>query len=283
MGDARLRRAASRVLGAAGFQVTTCPGPGAGSSCPVLVGRPCGLVAGADVVVHALAGRRGQAVLERLVPAEQRGPAVLVLTGRRGATDGGGRESLPASTPGPELLEAVNRLHGGRVRFLRVPLTLADGRRVTVRAVGLADAERLRDFDTSLSPRSRQFRYLGSKPPMTRDWANYLVAVDFDRRFALVATAGRGAKERIVGDCRLYVNGEKRAELAIAVADDHQGAGLGRLLVELTLGAAADRGLSEVFADVRYDNRTMALLLRSEGFERVGWDLGVITFVRSPA
>jgi len=280
--DAHLRRAATELLESAGFAVTTCPGPASGRPCPLLAGQPCGIVASADVVVHALPGRRGQAVLERLRSEPATGPEVLVLTGPNAAPSGGGEPSVPAAAPGPELLARVFRLHASRARFLRLPVTLHDGRRVIVRAVRPADADRLRAFDRGLSPLSRQLRYLGSKPPMTEDWALHLTTVDFDRRFALVATTGKGEEERIVADCRLLGEGEDRAELAIVVADDHQGAGLGRLLVELTMRLAGDRGFPEVYADVRYDNRPMALLLRSKGFDRVGWDLGVMTFVRRP-
>lgn len=282
-GDADLRRAAAELLESAGFAVTACAGPASGRPCPLLAGQRCGLVADADVVVHALSGQGGQAVLERLHPDLGDGPEVLVLTGRHAARRGGGEESLPAAAPGPEVLAEVFRLHASRARFLRLPVTLHDGRRVTVRAIRPDDADRLRVFDRSLSPRSRQLRYLGSKPPMTGDWALHLASVDFDRRFALVATAGEGEDERIVADCRLLADGENRAELAIVVADEHQGAGLGRLLVELTLRLAGDRGFPEVHADVRYDNSAMALLLRSKGFERVGWDLGVMTFVGRPS
>ena len=282
--DAGLRGAATEVLAAAGFQVTACPGPGVDHPCPLLDGQPCGLVQRADVVVHALPGKPGQVILDRLRPAgEEAGPEVLVLTGSHAAAGARGEESLPAATLGAELREAVYRLHGSRARFLRLPRTLHDGRRVLVRAVRPDDAERLREFDAGLSPRSRQLRYMGSKPPMTEDWAKHLVAVDFDLRFALVATASRGAEERIVADSRLLSDAKIQGELAIVVADDYQGAGLGRLLIELTLRVAGDRGLPEVFADVRYDNSSMALLLRSEGFERTGWDLGVMTFVRSLA
>jgi RimJ/RimL family protein N-acetyltransferase len=282
-GDADLRRAATELLESAGFAVTACNGPASGRPCPLLAGQPCGLVAGADVVVHALSGRRGRAVLERLRSDPAVGPEVLVLTGRHAAPSGGGEQSVPVVAPGPELLAKVFRLHAARARFLRLPVTLHDGRRVIVRAVRPTDADRLRAFDRGLSPLSRQLRYLGSKPPMTEDWALHLTTVDFDRRFALVATTGMGEAERIVADCRLLADGEDRAELAIVVADDHQGTGLGRLLVELTMRLAGDRGFPEVYAEVRYDNRTMALLLRSEGFERVSWDLGVMTFLRAPS
>ncbi|MEO9007735.1 MAG: GNAT family N-acetyltransferase, partial [Candidatus Dormibacter sp.] len=283
-GDARLRGAATELLASAGFQVTVCSGHAPGHPCPLLAGQPCGLVAGADVVVHALAGPDGEVVLGRLRPAgEVGGPEVLVLTGHPAATDRGGEESLPATAAGTQLLGAVYRLHGTRARFLRLPLTLHDGRRVLIRAVRRDDDRRLREFDAGLSPRSRQLRYLGSKPPMTEGWAKHLVGVDFDLRFALVATTGEGEAERIVADCRLLSDEKVQGELAIVVADDHHGVGLGRMLVELTLRVAADRGLPEVIAEVRYDNRSMALLLRSEGFERTGWDLGVMTFARSPA
>jgi GNAT superfamily N-acetyltransferase len=282
-GDPEIRRTAAGLLEAAGFTVTSCAGPASGRPCPLLEGRPCGLIADADVVVHALTGTEGQAVLERLHPNLAAGPQVLVLTGRHAALGGGGRDSLPATAPGPDLLAQVFRLHASRARFLRLPATLQDRRRVIVRAIRADDADRLAAFDRALSPRSRQLRYLGSKPPMTDDWALHLATVDFDRRFALVATSGEGEEERIVADCRLLAEGETRAELAIVVADDYQGVGLGRLLVELAMRLAGDRGFPLVHADVRYDNSPMALLLRSEGFQRVSWELGVMTFVRPPS
>jgi ribosomal protein S18 acetylase RimI-like enzyme len=280
-GDPGVRAAATGALVRAGFLVEACPGPGPGHPCPVLSGQACSLVDGSDVVVHALAGRSGPLIRERIRP-EGVGiaPELLVLTGWHGAPEAGTAANLPTLARDAELLEAVYRLHGRRVRHLRLPVTLHDGRKVVIRAVRPDDAGRLRAFDAALSERSRQLRYLGSKPPMTEDWARHLSEVDFEQRFALVASLGSGPEERIVADCRLLSSEQVTGELAIAVADDCQGLGLGRLLVELTLRVAAARGLPKVFADVRYDNRPMALLLRSEGFQRVGWDLGVMTFVR---
>jgi GNAT superfamily N-acetyltransferase len=280
--DAGVRGAARTALTRAGFEVNVCAGPGPGHPCPLLSGQACSLVDRSDVVVHALPGKVGKAVRERLGhPGSEAGPELLVLTGWHGATDAGEAANLPTLARDDELLEAVNRLHGRRFRFFRLPVTLHDGRRVVIRAVRPDDAERLRAFDAALSPRSHQLRYLGSKPPMTEDGARHLSEVDFDRHFALVAGAGTGVDQRIVADCRLLSSEEVTGELAIVVADDHQGLGLGRLLVDLTLRVAAARGLPRVLADVRYDNRPMAVLLRSEGFERVDWDLGVMTFVRT--
>ncbi|HEX6349147.1 MAG TPA: GNAT family N-acetyltransferase [Candidatus Dormibacteraeota bacterium] len=146
-----------------------------------------------------------------------------------------------------------------------------------VRRIAPGDRERLRRFDAGLSDRSRRLRYLGFMPPMSKEWAAHLAAPDFDRRFAFVAVAGR----RLVADCRLVPSDDGAEELALAVSDDFQGEGLGHVLVETALSAAAACG-AEVVAQVRYDNDRMAHLLRAFGFRRTGWDLGVLTFRWSP-
>jgi len=49
----------------AGFQVLACPGPRRGwSQCPALRGEPCPLVAGADLIVDAMPGEPGRALLD---------------------------------------------------------------------------------------------------------------------------------------------------------------------------------------------------------------------------
>jgi hypothetical protein len=50
----------------AGFDVAVCPGPDRGPDrCPLLRGDPCGIVAGADVVLHGLDPRLGVAAAIR--------------------------------------------------------------------------------------------------------------------------------------------------------------------------------------------------------------------------
>jgi acetyltransferase len=112
-------------------------------------------------------------------------------------------------------------------------------------------------------------------PALDSDRARQLAAVDFDRRFALIAETRDGSG--IVADCRLVPNPDGSAELAIAVADDFQGGGLGELMLELVLGIAADRGIPAVTAEVRYDNERMLRLLRRLGFTRTAWELGIVS------
>src|SRR2546421_4739826 len=139
---------------------------------------------------------------------------------------------------------------------------------VDIRAIAIGDAERLRAFDARLSERSRQLRYHGWMPPLTAERARVLAHTG-SAHCALVATTS-GATARIVADCRVSVIPDlpDTGELAIAVADDFQGVGLGRALLERTLAGAAGRGLATVLADVREDNVPMARLLTDLGFVR---------------
>ena len=162
-----------------------------------------------------------------------------------------------------------------------VDLALSDGRRVLVRPIRATDAEPLRAFDEGLCERSRCFRYLGSVPPLTEHAARKLATVDGDGRLALVAIDGAPGSSRLVGDCRLLPAGRPRcAEIAIAVADDFQDAGLGTAMVRLALELSAGTGIEEIVATVGDRNRTMIRVLSKLGFQRTGWERQVIGFGR---
>lgn len=58
--------------------------------------------------------------------------------------------------------------------------------------------------------------------------------------------------------------------LTIAVAEAARGRGTGRALLQRLLAAAAERGASRVFLEVRADNPVATALYASTGFEVVG-------------
>lgn len=182
------------------------------------------------------------------------------------------------------LLQSARRPDASQPRLLQLPVRLADGRAVEVRAIRCDDAGLLREFDDGLSEHSRRLRYLGGTPPMSPERALELAAVDFHDRFAFVAVAAADGRTRMVADCRLARMPERPGcfEIAVAVADDFQNAGLGRVMLELTLAVAAAQGVAEVIAEVRYDNQRMMHLLRRLGFSAVSWELGVVIFACSP-
>jgi ribosomal protein S18 acetylase RimI-like enzyme len=250
-------------LADAGFSVIRCAGPDASPhGCPLVAGLPCPLVEAADVVVHHLPKRSGKPVVDALRRRHASTPAVI----------------WRPPTGGAELVERVRRVSAAARGQRRLALRL-DEREIVIRAASPVDAPAYRQFDTGLSDHSRRLRYLGYMPALDADRARMLTSVDFDARFALLALTADGG--RVVADCRLVPAGEGTAEVAIAVADDFQGHGLGRLLLKAVLGIAADRGFKEVVADVRYDNDRMLGLLRKLGFQRRAWELGVVTLVKT--
>lgn len=70
------------------------------------------------------------------------------------------------------------------------------------------------------------------------------------------------------------------AELAnLAVAPGERGKGLGRLLLDAMLGDASERGITDVYLEVRRSNAAAMKLYRSRGFEQVGMRKG---YYRTP-
>ena len=74
----------------------------------------------------------------------------------------------------------------------------------------------------------------------------------------------------------LAVHPHSEAEFAIAIVDDYQGVGLGRLLMETLLLSAADAGLRRLIGYVLPDNTGAITLFRSLGARVSEADHGVL-------
>ena len=138
--------------------------------------------------------------------------------------------------------------------------TLRDGTQVVLRLLAPEDTELLRRGFDKLSPESRYARFLVPKARLTDDELQYLCAIDQETHFALGALReddGEGA-----GIARFIALAEPGvAEAAIAVADDMQHKGLGRLLFTRLVEAAAERGITKFHCDVLCSNASMKSLL----------------------
>lgn len=136
---------------------------------------------------------------------------------------------------------------------------LRDGRRARIVALRPFHAPQLLAGFARLSPESKYMRFFAPKPCLSPAEVRYFTQLDGERHYALgveVETAegwdGAGVV-RIVRDARQ----PDRADLAVTVIDDYQGCGLGKLLVDRALDAAAERGFREVVADVLAENGPM--------------------------
>jgi RimJ/RimL family protein N-acetyltransferase len=137
---------------------------------------------------------------------------------------------------------------------------------VSIRPIERADAAGLSDFYARLSPESRRRRFLGCG---TRPNA------DLVRVFTQGAGEGfvgildeRGPNDgALVAHASVQPDGEDSAEIAFAVADELQGHGIGRALMETVVQHARKIGLRRLNATLFAENVPMRRLLRNAGCE----------------
>lgn len=138
--------------------------------------------------------------------------------------------------------------------------TLRDGTEVLIRLVTAADKELLREGFERLSPESRYARFFAAKSRLTDDELEYLCNVDQQNHVALGVV--RIADVRGLAIARfIRLDDTDMAEAAIAVADEAQGQGLGRLLFERLVTAATERGITRFRCEVLGVNASMKQLV----------------------
>jgi acetyl coenzyme A synthetase (ADP forming)-like protein len=140
---------------------------------------------------------------------------------------------------------------------------LRDGSTLAVRPIRPDDEADLARFFTDLSTESRIFRFFAAITNADA-LAKRMVDVDYTTRYGILAVAG--AEHRLVGHAMYVETGPSKAELALAVADEYQGRGLGTILLGQLGEAAAASGIDVLEAIVRPENHNMLKLLRESGF-----------------
>jgi succinyl-CoA synthetase alpha subunit len=145
---------------------------------------------------------------------------------------------------------------------------LRDGRSILVRAIHPDDKDRLREHFQGLSSESIYLRFMGMKRELTDAELKRLTEIDFRDHVGLVATLSDGGRERFIGVGR-YIRkpGTKRAEVAFAVLDEHQGRGIGPLLLEHLRRIAQVGGVAGFEAEVLSNNQRMLEVFAQSGFK----------------
>jgi acetyltransferase len=141
------------------------------------------------------------------------------------------------------------------------------GKQVTIRTMQPGDRDIEDAFVRSLSPDSRYLRFHHALKQLTPAMLDRFTNVDYPNEMALIATVSEGAVEREIGVARFVREpGSERAEVAVVVADDWQGKGVGtRLLVSLR-DIARRAGVKHLEAVVLPQNQPMLALARTLGF-----------------
>src|SRR5437667_6689371 len=147
-------------------------------------------------------------------------------------------------------------------------LELKDGTKVHVRPIEPSDEPLLHEAVAAMSERTVYFRFFSPMKRMSDALAHRLAVVDYNDRFAIVATTHRpNGKERIVGVARYdRARGTDVAEVAVAVIDALQRRGLGSVLLAERARVARAHGIKTYSLSVLPEKREMLGLLRKMGW-----------------
>ena len=153
---------------------------------------------------------------------------------------------------------------------------LDDGTPFVIRPLRPTDGPGLEAAFAQMSPRSKYLRFFTVRERLGEELVNSLTDIDHDRHRAWVvadptAPSDVGTEEgRGFAVARLIVveDEPKVAEASLAVMDDYQGRGFGRLLLELLIGTAQDAGIEFIRFETLYENRGMRALLSGLDAER---------------
>ena len=147
-------------------------------------------------------------------------------------------------------------------------LELTDGTKVHVRPIVPEDEPLLIEAVASMSERTVYFRFFSPLKRLPDALAHRLAVVDYNDRFAIVATTHKpGGKERIVGVARYdRAAGSDVAETAVAVIDEFQRRGLGSALLAILGKVAREHGIRMFTLIVLPENQQMLGLLRKMGW-----------------
>lgn len=157
----------------------------------------------------------------------------------------------------------------GYPRHWEADVVASDGGIVHVRPILPSDADALLRFHQSLSERTRYLRYFGPYPRIPPRDLERFTTVDHRTRVALICLLG----DEVIAVGRyegLGPGSEGRveaAEVAFVARDDHQGRGLGSILLEHLAAAARENGLRRFEAEVLVENHQMVRVFRDAGYQ----------------
>lgn len=145
---------------------------------------------------------------------------------------------------------------------------LKNGDPIMLRPILPEDEPKHLAFDNSLSDEDRYKRYFGVRSKMTHEEMAVLTQIDYAREMAFIATAKQDDGDEItLGAIRASIDPDNtEAEFAMAVRSDHQGQGLGRLLLEKLIAYYKQNDTERLSGFTMFENRSMASLAKRLGF-----------------
>jgi GNAT superfamily N-acetyltransferase len=137
--------------------------------------------------------------------------------------------------------------------------TVVDGKRVWLRLLQPGDADLIRSFFRRLSSETVYRRFLSPVVTPNDALLKRLLDVDHCDREALIALDDQG----IVGVARYGTRQGNSHDVAVVVADEWQGRGVGTLLIRRLAHIARLRGIASFHATMLGDNTRAQSLVRA--------------------
>ncbi len=160
--------------------------------------------------------------------------------------------------------------------FRRKTITLRDGTRATLRPIAPEDKPLLAALFERLSEESRYRRFFTTKTKLSPGDLAYFVDVDHSDHEAIIAIEPSSGEALGVARYIRAKDDAEVAEVAVTVADDWQGRGLGRALLDRLTYRARQEGVRRFSALVQGDNPASLGLLAGVGDTRRQMDTGVV-------
>lgn len=142
---------------------------------------------------------------------------------------------------------------------------LSDGSTVRIRPIEPSDADAIVAMHSRFSERTRYLRYFSPYPRIPPRDLERFVNVDHRDREAYVVVWG--ASLIAVGRYERLGPQAPDAEVAFVVADEHQGRGIGSVLLEHLAAAAERAGISRFVAEVLPENGAMLRVFADAGYQ----------------
>ena len=148
-----------------------------------------------------------------------------------------------------------------------------DGEEFDLRPLNPSDERRLQEFFYSHTKETLQLRYSAVPTQMSREKSCTLVGVDQSKDLALCIVKQKGSAVQIQAVGRYYLlHDGAGCEVAFVTREKYQGKGMAKRLLQEMISIAELRGLTNMVAFVRAENKAMLSVFQKAGFGRLPGD-----------
>ncbi|MBN2570236.1 MAG: GNAT family N-acetyltransferase [Deltaproteobacteria bacterium] len=159
-------------------------------------------------------------------------------------------------------------LHEGYPSQYESKLTLKNGGEVFLRPIRDTDGPLLVELFNMLSSQSVYFRFLRPLHALSEDMLYHFTNVNYDSAFALVAVIEEDGEDAIIAVGRYAFDPrENVTDFSVAVRDDWQHLGLGKLLLKKIITIGKEHGIPRFVSMIHSENDAIKKTLRNLGYE----------------